>query len=137
MRPSLYARKAEGSLKGVELKGTFMQAETTGPWAHTRTIIVQGQQLRVAIRPGNGTSTPLLLMNGVGADLEVLQPFVNTLDRPLRNNGTETYAKGEWPCQSGGMCQQKRQEEQVLAAEQRMKEHRSSFSTSLRRAFIA
>jgi hypothetical protein len=25
--------------------------------------------------------------------------------RPLRNNGTEKYAKGEWPCQSGGMCQ--------------------------------
>jgi poly(3-hydroxyalkanoate) depolymerase len=60
-----------------------VQAETTGPQAATHTIIVKGQQLRVAIRSGNGTSTPLLLINGVGADLEVLQPFVNALDPAL------------------------------------------------------
>jgi poly(3-hydroxyalkanoate) depolymerase len=39
-----------------------------------------GQRLRVAIHPGNGIRTPLLLMNGIGANLEALQPFVDALD---------------------------------------------------------
>ena len=55
-----------------------MPSETTRP--QTRTIIVDGQRLRVDIRPGNGTRTPLLLMNGFGVNLEVLQPFVDALD---------------------------------------------------------
>jgi alpha/beta hydrolase fold len=45
-----------------------------------RTISVNGQHLRVAVRPGNGTRTPLLLMNGFGVNLEVLKWFVNALD---------------------------------------------------------
>ncbi len=57
-----------------------MQADTTRPQAETRTITVKGQRLRVDIRRGNGTHTPLLLMNGIGVNLEVLQPFVNALD---------------------------------------------------------
>jgi poly(3-hydroxyalkanoate) depolymerase len=48
--------------------------------AGTRTIDVKGQRLRIAIRPGDGTRTPLLLMNGIGANLELLQPFVDALD---------------------------------------------------------
>jgi len=55
-----------------------MPSETTRP--QTRTIIVDRQRLRVDIRPGNGTRTPLLLMNGFGVNLEVLQPFVDALD---------------------------------------------------------
>ena len=51
-------------------------------------IDVRGQRLRVAIRPGDpglsrdegGTRTPLLLINGIGANLELLQPFVDALD---------------------------------------------------------
>jgi poly(3-hydroxyalkanoate) depolymerase len=39
-----------------------------------------GQRLKVAIRPGDGTRTPLLLCNGIGANLELLQPFVDALD---------------------------------------------------------
>src|SRR2546430_11947474 len=57
-----------------------MASETTRPQAETRTIIVHGQRLRIAIRPGNGTRTPLLLMNGIGVNFEVLQPFVDALD---------------------------------------------------------
>jgi len=57
-----------------------MPSETTRPQAETRTIIVEGQRLRVAIRSGNGTRTPLLLVNGIGVNLEVLQPFVDALD---------------------------------------------------------
>src|SRR5256886_15245892 len=57
-----------------------MPSETTRPQAETRTIIVDGQRLRVAIRSGNGTRTPLLVVNGSGVTLEVLEPFVDALD---------------------------------------------------------
>src|SRR6266851_3332876 len=57
-----------------------MPSETTRPQAEARTITVRGQRLRVAIRSGNGTRTPLLLVNGIGVNLEVLQPFVDALD---------------------------------------------------------
>jgi poly(3-hydroxyalkanoate) depolymerase len=46
-----------------------------------RTVTVAGRTLRVSVRPGDGTLPPLLLMNGIGASLEVLQPFVDALDR--------------------------------------------------------
>ncbi len=47
------------------------------------TITVKGQRLRVAIRPGKGSTPddpPLLLMNGIGVSLEVFQPFIDELD---------------------------------------------------------
>ena len=53
-----------------------MPTETTRPGI----INVRGQQLRISIRPGNGPRTPLLLMNGIGVNLEVLQPFIDALD---------------------------------------------------------
>ena len=43
---------------------------------------VRGRQLRVAVRRARGSGparTPLLLMNGIGATIEVLQPFVDEL----------------------------------------------------------
>jgi poly(3-hydroxyalkanoate) depolymerase len=43
-------------------------------------VTVGGRTLRVSVRPGDDTLTPLLLMNGIGASLEVLQPFVDALD---------------------------------------------------------
>jgi len=56
-----------------------MPQETTRPQAEAQTITVRGQRLRVAIRKGDGTRRPLLLMNGIGVNLEVLQPFVDAL----------------------------------------------------------
>jgi len=47
--------------------------------ARIRTIRVDGQRLRVGIQ-GVGGTRPLLLLNGVGANLELLQPFVDALD---------------------------------------------------------
>ena len=41
-------------------------------------IAVLGQQIRVDIR--SGTGIPLVLCNGIGASLEVLDPFVAQLD---------------------------------------------------------
>jgi poly(3-hydroxyalkanoate) depolymerase len=52
----------------------------------TRTIAIDGQQLRVCVRapnagrPRGGGRTPLLLLNGIGASIELLQPFVDELD---------------------------------------------------------
>ena len=45
-----------------------------------RTLTVGGRTLRVAERRGDGSRPPLVLMNGIGASLEVLQPFVDALD---------------------------------------------------------
>jgi poly(3-hydroxyalkanoate) depolymerase len=53
--------------------------------AHISSIDVGGQRVRVAIQPGRGDGRPLLLLNGIGANLEMLQPFVDALDA-----GTET-----------------------------------------------
>ena len=57
-----------------------MASETSRPLAETRTITVRRQRLRVALRQGDGTRTPLLLMNGIGVNLEVLQHFVDALN---------------------------------------------------------
>jgi poly(3-hydroxyalkanoate) depolymerase len=48
---------------------------------YVRTVTAAGRTLRVSVRPGTDPSVPaLLLMNGIGASLEVLQPFVDALD---------------------------------------------------------
>jgi poly(3-hydroxyoctanoate) depolymerase len=48
--------------------------------ARISAIDVDGQRLRVAIQPGRGEPWPLLLLNGIGANLELFQPFVDALD---------------------------------------------------------
>jgi poly(3-hydroxyalkanoate) depolymerase len=49
--------------------------------AYVRSVTSGGRTLRVAVRPGTDAGVPpLLLMNGIGASLEVLQPFVDALD---------------------------------------------------------
>ena len=50
-----------------------------------RSVTVGGQLLRVAIRPGRSEAgspprIPLLLINGIGANLELFEPFVTALD---------------------------------------------------------
>lgn len=57
-----------------------MQPPEGQPPPSVRTITVSGQRLRVAIRPGDARRPPLLLMNGIGANLELLQPFVDALE---------------------------------------------------------
>jgi poly(3-hydroxyoctanoate) depolymerase len=48
--------------------------------AETKTINVQGTQVYVAIRPGEGSGPALLLINGLGANLELFEPFLDALD---------------------------------------------------------
>ncbi|MFL5802954.1 MAG: poly(3-hydroxyalkanoate) depolymerase [Roseiflexaceae bacterium] len=57
-----------------------MSSPSDHPPLGVRTITVTGQRLRIAIRPGDGTRPPLLLINGIGANFELLQPFVDALD---------------------------------------------------------
>ena len=57
--------------------------------ADVRTVTIGRQPLRVAVRPGHGEPgrpprVPLLLINGIGAHLELLEPFVRALD-PARD----------------------------------------------------
>jgi poly(3-hydroxyalkanoate) depolymerase len=55
------------------------------PPERMRNLTVGGRTLRVSVREGNPDWPPLLLCNGIGASLELLQPFVEALDprRPV------------------------------------------------------
>ncbi len=46
----------------------------------TTTINVMGVDLYVAIEQGDGSGPPLLLINGIGANLELFNPFIEALD---------------------------------------------------------
>jgi poly(3-hydroxyalkanoate) depolymerase len=60
------------------MSSTSSPSPGRGPYV--RTLTAAGRTLRVAVRPGTDRSTPpLLMMNGIGASLEVLQPFVDAL----------------------------------------------------------
>ena len=56
-----------------------------GPAERMRIVTVGGRALRVAVREGTPGWPPLLLCNGIGASLELFQPFVDALDprRPV------------------------------------------------------
>lgn len=45
-----------------------------------RRVRVLGHDVRVSVRPGTGDGPPLVLCNGIGASLDLLQPFVDRLD---------------------------------------------------------
>jgi len=40
---------------------------------------IGGQRLRVGVRGGDGTMPPLLLFNGIGANIELVEPFLDAL----------------------------------------------------------
>src|SRR5690554_8228162 len=48
-----------------------------------RTIDLDGQTLRTAVRPGTSALPPLLIFNGIGANLELVLLFVKELDPDL------------------------------------------------------
>jgi poly(3-hydroxyalkanoate) depolymerase len=55
-----------------------MQSEE--PALQIRAIDVGAQRLRIGIRPGTGEGPPLLLCNGIGASIELVEPFIAALD---------------------------------------------------------
>ncbi len=58
-----------------------LRAASTGSIGEERYVNAGGQRIRVNVRPGTGV--PLVLCNGIGASLEVLDPLVEQLDRPV------------------------------------------------------
>ena len=56
----------------------------TGLGEHMRTLSIGGRIVRVAVREGRPDWPPLLLCNGIGASLELCQPFVDALDPQRR-----------------------------------------------------
>jgi poly(3-hydroxyoctanoate) depolymerase len=58
---------------------------------------IDGQRLRVAIRPGDGERWPLLLLNGIGASLELLKPFVDALGEGIETIRVDLPGTGESP----------------------------------------
>ncbi len=79
-----------------------------------RSVTVGGQLLRAAVRPGvpaaNGVPrVPLLLINGIGASLELLDPFVAALDPALEvirfdPPGVGGSPAARWPYRFSGLC---------------------------------
>jgi poly(3-hydroxyalkanoate) depolymerase len=79
-----------------------------------RSVAVGGQRLRVAIRPGPNEAGetprfPLLLINGIGASLELLGPFVTALDPAVEVIRFDPPGVGgsplpPWPYRLTGLC---------------------------------
>jgi len=45
-----------------------------------RRVTVLGHEVRVSVRPGSAPGPPLVICNGIGASLDLLEPFVDALD---------------------------------------------------------
>jgi poly(3-hydroxyalkanoate) depolymerase len=74
-RPAGKDRLRSGLARAV--RGRLLRAESAG---RMRVLSVGGRGIRVAVREGTPGLPPLLLCNGIGASLELLQPFVDALD---------------------------------------------------------
>jgi poly(3-hydroxyalkanoate) depolymerase len=74
-----------------------------------RDLAVDGQVLRVAVRRGAPGTTPLVLINGIGASLELLEPFVAALDPAIEVIRFDVPGVGgspmpTWPYRFTGLC---------------------------------
>jgi len=74
-RPARKDRLRYGLARAV--RGRLLRAESA---ERMRNLRVGGRALRIAVREGTPGWPPLLLCNGIGASLELLQPFVDALD---------------------------------------------------------
>src|SRR5262245_407750 len=76
-QPIRPATRRRGVTSTSAERASSRMAERAGPAAKIEYIDVDGVMLRVAIRAGRGT--PLLLFNGIGANLELVLPFIDAL----------------------------------------------------------
>lgn len=53
---------------------------TTAAMGQLQWVTVFGHEIRVSVRAGTGAGPPLVLCNGIGASLELLNPFVDHMD---------------------------------------------------------
>jgi poly(3-hydroxyalkanoate) depolymerase len=65
------------------LKQLLSGTQNTRRANQIKMVQVGSLRLRVVIRPGNGKGVPLLLINGIGANIEMFDPFVEALDPNL------------------------------------------------------
>ena len=65
---------------GSGLGRRLSRLRRAGPAERMRILTIGGRTIRVAVREGAPDWPPLLLCNGIGASLELLQPFVDALD---------------------------------------------------------
>jgi poly(3-hydroxyalkanoate) depolymerase len=81
--------------------------------AEVRSVAVGGQLVRVAIRhgpneAGGAPRVPLLLINGIGASLELLEPFVDKFDPAVEVIRFDPPGVGgspvSWPYRFTGIC---------------------------------
>src|SRR5690348_13806221 len=56
---------------------TSRQVMSDNTAIETRTLNIQGAQVYVSMRPGAGSGPALLLINGLGANLELFEPFLD------------------------------------------------------------
>src|ERR1700744_5605836 len=70
---------------GTSLGRVLGRLRRRGPSDRMRNLTVGGRSIRVSVREGTADWTPLLRCNGIGASLELFQPFVDALDprRPV------------------------------------------------------
>ena len=62
-----------------------------------RLVRVLGHDVRVAVRPGTEGGPPLVLCNGIGASLDLLQPFVDRVDPRIEVIRFDVPGVGESP----------------------------------------
>jgi len=63
----------------------------------TRQVSICNQDLRVNIRPGDGSTPPLVMCSGLGASYEMLQPLVDALDPRIEIIRFDAPGVGESP----------------------------------------
>jgi poly(3-hydroxyalkanoate) depolymerase len=70
---------------GTSLGRVLGRLRRSAPADRMRNLTVGGRSIRVSVREGTQDWPPLLLCNGIGASLELFQPFVDALDprRPV------------------------------------------------------
>jgi poly(3-hydroxyalkanoate) depolymerase len=77
-------RSADAPDEALRLKVTRMREMDTSPefvrGMQIQTVDLDGQALRVGIRHGSDVSPPLLIFNGIGANLELVEPFAAALE---------------------------------------------------------
>jgi poly(3-hydroxyalkanoate) depolymerase len=74
-RPAVADRLGSGRARVVRRR-----LRRAGPAERMRLLTIGGRAMRIAVREGAPGRPPLLLCNGIGASLELLQPFVDALD---------------------------------------------------------
>src|SRR3984957_4869115 len=75
--PAPAGEERPGSALGRVVRGRLRRPR---PAERMRILRIGGRSLRVSVREGTPGWPPLLLCNGIGASMELLQPFVDALD---------------------------------------------------------